>query len=95
MKKLMRIAHVIVSNLITLPFIPVVFVVMTVCGIIQCVHWKESLHDTMEFTVSLWKAMINGAKWSMYMNRIYIEEDSLRGYEEFIDAAQRQETEAP
>lgn len=95
MKKLMRVAFVIFLNLITLPFIPVVFIIMTVCGIIQCIYWSENLRDTMEFTICLWKAMLNGMKWSIYANRIYINQDSLHGYDELIDAAERQETEAP
>lgn len=95
MKKLMRIAYVIVSNLITLPFLPVVFVILTVCGISQCIYWKESLRDTMEFTINLWKAMLNGMKWSIYANRIYINQDSLHGYDDLLEAAEKLETEAP
>lgn len=95
MKKLMRVAFVIFSNLITLPFIPVVFIIMTACGIIQCIRWGEKLHDTMEFTICLWKAMINGMKWSIYANRIYINQDSLHGYDELLEATEKPENEAP
>lgn len=91
MKKSMRVALVVFSNLITLPFMPVVFIVMTICGISQCIYWSENLHDTMEFTISLWKVMINGMKMSIYANRIYINQDSLHGHEELIKAAERQD----
>lgn len=95
MKRLMRIAYVVFLNLITLPFLPMVFVILTVCGIIQCICWRESLHDTIEFTIGLWKAMMIGMKWCIYANRIYINQNSTNGYDEFWEAVDRQEIEGP
>ena len=94
-KKWIRFLYVVALNLVTLPLLPIVFIVMTIWALLESIKMGDDLKDIIWTIIGTWCAMFNGIKWSIYANRIYINQNSTSGYDEFWKAVERQETEAP
>lgn len=84
-KKWVRFLVMTTLNLVTLPLVPVVFVVMTILMICSDISFQEHLIDIIRDVTDLWRAMLIGIKASIENARDYVDFGFSRDFEETVN----------
>lgn len=73
MMKWMRGLYILIVNLITLPFVPVIGIFLSAAIAVAGVHYGWSVEEIFDGIAGLWKAMVNGGKEGLRKNIDYIQ----------------------